>query len=118
MHYLCVSIDPPIFTGFQPTQPSIIIFFFKRPLMTVRVAGVAAQDCGHTSRSATISNIGNPKRLKPQTVPSKILKVYPSVFVRGSGVTDGGQGGKCPTGSLDVGSFLEMGPLNSAFFTF
>jgi len=40
------------------------------------------------------------------------------VLVAPSGVTDGGEGGqgdKCPPGSSNVGSFLEMGPpLNSA----
>jgi len=28
------------------------------------------------------------------------------------------RGGKCPPGSSDVGPFLEMGLLNSAFFAF
>jgi len=34
-----------------------------------------------------------------------------------SGVTDGGGGGKCPPGSSDGGPFLEVGFLDSVFFT-
>jgi len=35
-----------------------------------------------------------------------------------SSVTDGGQGANAPSGSSDVGPFLELGLLNSASFAF
>jgi len=45
------------------------------------------------------------------------MQVEVCVSLRDSGVTDGEAGANAPLGSSDVGSFLEMGPLNSSFAT-